>query len=53
MHKSYLWDFPCGPVVKTLNFRFKGAEGSIPGGGTKISLGVVRPKQKTLPVNLI
>ena len=30
-----LWDFPGGPVVKTLRFQCRGM-GSIPGQGTKI-----------------
>ena len=30
-----IWDFPCGPVVKTPGFQCRGM-GSIPGQGTKI-----------------
>ena len=44
--KTRNWDFPGGPVVKTLHFHCRG-QGSIPGWGTKIPHDTVAwPKQK-------
>ena len=44
--KNRVWDFPGGPVVKTLHFHAGGA-GSIPGRGAKIPQ-VVRRSQEIL-----
>ena len=44
--KSPVWDFPDGPVVKTLSSS-AGGEGSIPGWGTNTLLVLWQKKKKT------
>ena len=42
---KYIWDFPGGPVVRTLCFHCRGTV-SIPGRGTKIPRGAQRSQKK-------